>query len=264
MADENSIAGAGLGDAEPGVRQIGIDDLKYALTAGFADFNEKPSHLVLLVLIYPLVGLFMVRVTAGHDILPLVFPIISGFALIGPLAAVGLYELSRRRELGLDVAWKHVFDVLKSPSLGALLLLGLLQMAIYFVWLAAALAIYASLFGLEPPASYAGFAQQVLTTGSGWTLILVGSCVGFLFAVLVLTISVVSFPLLLDKNVGAATAIRTSINACLENPLTMAAWGLIVAVGLIVGSVPFLVGLAVVMPVLGHATWHLYRRVVTH
>src|SRR5262249_37451426 len=112
------------------------------------------------------------------------------------------------------------------------------------------------------PASISQFINDVLTTPAGWNLIIVGNVVGFLFAVLVLMISVVSFPLLLDRDVGAAVAMVTSVRAVLTNPVTMAVWGLIVAALLLLGSLPFFLGLTVVLPVLGHATWHLYRRVV--
>lgn len=106
------------------------------------------------------------------------------------------------------------------------------------------------------------FLSRVFTTRAGWTLIIVGNGVGFLFAAGVLTISIVSFPLLLDRDVGAVVAVLTSVRAVLRNPLTIAAWGLIVATLLVIGSLPLFVGLAVIMPVLGHSTWHLYRKLV--
>jgi uncharacterized membrane protein len=130
------------------------------------------------------------------------------------------------------------------------------------LWLAAAQAIYLVTLGPEPPASIGAFVRDVFTTRPGWALIVVGMGVGFLFAVLVLTISVVSFPLLLDRNVGLCAAVATSIRAVATNPGPMIAWGLIVAASLAIGSIPLLLGLIVVMPVLGHATWHLYRKVV--
>ena len=135
-------------------------------------------------------------------------------------------------------------------------------MVIFLAWLAIAQWIYQGLFGVLPPDSITQFVRAVITTPEGWKLIVIGNAVGFLFAVAVLMISVVSFPLLLDRDVGAAVAVMTSVRAVAANPLAMAVWGLIVAVALVIGSLPFFIGLAVVMPVLGHATWHLYRKAV--
>lgn len=246
----------------PAVRRIGVADLQDALARGLDDFGAYRTDVVLLCVIYPIAGLVLGRLAFGYDMLPLLFPLASGFALVGPFAAVGLYEMSRRREQGVDVAWRDAFGVLRSPSFGEIAVLGLLLMAIFLFWLAAAESIYDATIGPAPPVSIASFVRDVFTTGAGWALIGAGVGVGFLFAVLVLAISVVSFPLLLDRGVGLDTAIRTSIRAVLANPGPMALWGAIVAGGLVIGAIPFLLGLVIIMPVLGHATWHLYRKVV--
>jgi uncharacterized membrane protein len=135
-------------------------------------------------------------------------------------------------------------------------------MIVFVIWVAIAQALYQSLFGYGSPESVSQFLSDILNTPAGWTLITAGNGIGFLFAVFVLTISVVSFPLLLDRDVGVMVAMHTSVRTVLRNPLVMAAWGLFVAVALVIGSLPFFVGLSVVMPMLAHSTWHLYRRVV--
>jgi uncharacterized membrane protein len=244
------------------VRRIGTAELRQALSKGLADFAANRTDVIFLCVIYPLVGLVLGRLASGYGVLPLLFPLASGFALVGPFAAVGLNEMSRRRELGMQVSWIDAFGVLRSPSIGAIIGLGLLLIAMLVLWLVAAQVIYVITLGPEPPASIAAFFHDVFTTSQGWIMILVGMSVGFLFAVIALSISVVSFPLLLDRDVTMETAIRTSLRVVAANPVPIAIWGLIVAVGLAVGSVPLLLGLVIVMPVLGHATWHLYRCVV--
>jgi uncharacterized membrane protein len=248
--------------ALPAVRRITTADLEDALRKGIDDFAAYRTDVIFLCRIYPIAGLALLWLSAGYNMLPLVFPLASGFALIGPVAAVGLYEMSRRRERGASVTWMDAFGVIQSPAFGAIFVLGLVLLAIFLLWLYAANLIYQATLGPEAPVSAAAFVRDVFTTQAGLEMIVVGVGVGFLFAVLVLTISVVSFPLLLDRDVGLVTAVGTSIRAVAANPETMAIWGLIVAVGLVAGSIPAFLGLIVVVPVLGHATWHLYRKLV--
>ncbi|MGF1612103.1 MAG: DUF2189 domain-containing protein [Kiloniellales bacterium] len=249
-------------EALPAVRQISIAELRDVLRKGLDDFAACRTDVVFLCIIYPVAGIVLARFAFNYDMLPLLFPLASGFALIGPVAAVGLYEMSRRREQGLKATWVHAFGMIRSPSFGAILVLGLLLLAIFLLWLVSAQVIYLLTLGPEPPASFAAFERAVFTTAAGWTMIVVGIGVGFLFAVVVLAISVVSFPLLLDRDVGLRNAIATSVRSVMANPVPMAAWGVIVAGGLLLGSIPLFLGLIIVMPVLGHATWHLYRKVV--
>jgi uncharacterized membrane protein len=262
MAHSHILAGATPDQAAPAIRRIGVRDLIDALARGLDDFAAMPSHAVFLCIIYPVIGLALAALTLGLAVLPLLFPLAAGFALLGPFAAMGLYELSRRREAGVPVSAMDVFDVLYSPSIGAIVALGALLTIIFLIWIAVAHAIYVANFGYAPPESAARFLHDVLFTEAGHNLILVGNAVGFLFALTVLAISVVSFPLLLDRDVGAVMAVMTSVRAVLANPVPMALWGVIVAGLLFLGSLPLFLGLPVVLPVLGHATWHLYRKVV--
>ncbi len=246
--------------AYPGVRKIGSADLKDALAKGIEDFLTMPSSLVFLGLIYPIVGIGLF----ASSPLPLLFPLMSGFALVGPFAAIGLYEISRRRELGLDTSWAHAFGVARSHSIFSILSLGLLLLVIFAGWEFTAKSLYVALFGSTPPESFIQFIANILGTPQGWQLIGFGTAIGFVFAVVALSISVVSLPLLLDRDVDVPVAILTSVRAVLTNPFTMALWGLIVASILAIGFLLLFIGLAVAVPILGHSTWHLYRRVVDH
>ncbi|MFV2053025.1 DUF2189 domain-containing protein [Aliiroseovarius sp. YM-037] len=247
----------------PVVNTIGTEDLRIALRKGFDDFGAFRSDVLVICFLYPVVGMLLIWFAFDRALLPLLFPLMSGFALIGPVAAVGLYEMSRRREAGQDASWADAFGVLKSPSLGPIIMLGLYLLAILLVWLFLANLIYAATLGPEPPASIGVFLTEVLTTVAGWAMILLGFGVGFIFALAVLAISVVSFPLLIDRQVGLAVAVVTSTRVLSQNPRTICIWGMMVAAGLLIGSIPLLLGLIVIMPVLGHATWHLYRRAVS-
>jgi uncharacterized membrane protein len=244
------------------IRKIELSDLGEALRLGWEDFKAMPSHAVVVCVIYPVLGIALFRIVLGYSVLPLLFPLAAGFALLGPFAAIGLYELSRRRERGEEVSAWDAFHVLRAPSFGAMLELGTLLLILFGTWIAVADAIYIATFGNAPAASIPDFATRVLTTPEGWSLIIVGCGIGFLFAIVALCVSVVSFPLMLDRHATAIDAIRTSLRAVMKNPFAMAAWGVIVALLLVLGSLPFFVGLAVVLPVLGHATWHVYRKVV--
>jgi uncharacterized membrane protein len=246
----------------PRVRRIGIADLTDALAKGFSDFGAYRSDVIFISLIYPLAGLVLGQLLLGYEALPLLFPLVSGFALIGPFAAAGLYEASRRREMGHEVSWHDSFGVFQSPAFGSIAMLGIALVGVFLLWMLSAMVIYWLTFGMETPASFTGFVEDVFTTSRGWALIALGVGTGFCFAVFVLAISVVSFPLLLDRNVSVLTAVQTSVRAVRQNPVPMMLWGLIVAGSLALGALPALVGLIVVMPVLGHATWHLYRKVV--
>lgn len=262
MSGFHVVAGADDTFERPAIRRLTLSDLKAALRLGLDDFFEKPSHTVFLCLIYPVAGLVLSAWMTGANILTLLFPLMSGFALVGPVAAIGLYEISRRREAGLDTSWWHALDVRRSPALPSIIGVAVWLLAVFVAWLLTAQAIYGAHFGDTQPQGLGEMAQMMLASEAGRSVMLWGNLAGFGFAVLVLATSVVAFPLLLDRDAGALAALDTSLRVTLANPVPVAVWGLIVAGLLVIGTVPFFAGLAVVLPVLGHSTWHLYRRAV--
>lgn len=252
--------------APPAVRKIGLRDITEAIHAGIEDFSAKPTHLYFLGVIYPLMTLGAFLMVFNYDLLPLAFPVISGSLLIGPFLTIAMCEISRKREHGEDISHSNAGNFLRNPAAREILILGGVLLALFFFWLTTAATIYDMTLGdpwrIVAPSSAQDLMTQLFSTPRGWALIAIGNAVGLFFAVTALCISVVSFPLLLDRHVGIGTAIMTSVRAVQANPIILALWGFLVALVLLIGAIPFLVGLAVCVPVLGHATWHLYRRLV--
>jgi len=243
------------------VRALTLSDLNDALRQGFDDFKAKPSHMLMLGLAYPFAAALAAGAALDRDFLPLIFPIASGFALTGPFVAIVLYEISRRRELGQDFSWRETGSVFKAASSWAVALLGLALFVAFGFWLITAQTIFNATVGGAPTSSLFDFLREVLTTSHGWALIIFGNIAGFIFAAAVLAFNVVSFPMLLDRKVGAPAAMATSLRVTAASPFTIALWGLIIAGSMLVGFVT-VVGMAVVLPVIGHASWHVYRKAV--
>jgi uncharacterized membrane protein len=244
------------------LQRIEPADCFAALAEGFDDALEMPTYPAFLGLFYALAGVTLVSLSSFANALQLAFPLAAGFALIGPFVAVGLYEMSRRRELGLETSWRHSFAALRSPAFPSVLAHGLLLFAIFVAWIGAAQFVYVHIYSAKPPAAAISFLRDVVTTDRGWLLIVVGGAIGFCFAALALCLSVISFPLMLERDIGLVPAIGASLRLARENPAAVALWGAIIAVSLVVASIPLFLGLAVAMPTLGHATWRLYRRAV--
>jgi uncharacterized membrane protein len=244
------------------VRKIGVDDLRVALRLGLADFQEMRGDIVLGGLIYTMVGIAAVVMTSSGPLMPFFLPVVAGVGLFGPAAAIGFYELARRREQGEHGNWSHFFDFRKRPAAGDMGLVATLLLLIFFAWLLAAGTLYAIIFGWTAPDTLTQFVAMVFTTPRGWALIVSGLVVGAIFGWIVLAISVASLPMLVDCDVSAAQAVSTSWRAAHANKALMLRWGLTVAALLVLGSIPLFVGLAIVLPWLGYATWHLYTRLV--
>ncbi|SDG54064.1 DUF2189 domain-containing protein [Pelagibacterium luteolum] len=215
-----------------------------------------------LVLIYPAVGILLAVWSAGGDTFALLYPLAAGFALLGPVAAIGLYELSRRREAGLDDSPRHALGIARHPALGAIVALGIMLAVIFAAWIACAAALYGTFMGASRPEGVLELLTMTFTTPEGMALLFWGNLVGLGFALLVLATTAIAFPLLVDKGGSTGHAIATSLRAFKTNPVPMLAWGLIVAVIVFIASLPQFVGLALALPILGHATWHLYRKMV--
>lgn len=245
------------------IHTITDEDLRLSLRQGLDDFLTFRGDIIFAGVVYVLIGFAAVVMTMSAPLLPLFFPVVAGVGLLGPVAAVGFYELARRRELGESgLHWYNFLDVRKHPSVDDIGIVAGLLLAIFFLWLIAAAGLYALIFGWHLPQSIGDFVAMVFTTPRGWLLIASGGIVGAAFGWAVLALSVVSLPMLVDSRVSAGEAIRTSWRAANANRGEMVRWGVLVTLLLFLGSLPLFVGLAVVLPWLGYATWHLYTRLV--
>ncbi|MGR3290840.1 MAG: DUF2189 domain-containing protein [Paracoccaceae bacterium] len=262
MTDFHILSAGKSVDDHVEIRQIGVSDVFDALRQGYGDFILKPSHYIFVVMMFPVIGVVLFTWASGGNTFQLLFPLLTGFALIGPFAGLGLYEISRRLEMGADASWRNALGVFKSPAIPAILAVGALLVGIFLVWMVVAQGLYFWFYGGVHQNSINEFFLDVITSQRGWLLILVGNGIGFVFALTVLCTTVIAFPLLLDRDVGANSAIKASLRAVQVNPVPMLLWGIIVALGLFLGTLPGLAGLVFVLPVLGHSTWHIYRKVV--
>lgn len=248
--------------AAPEVRRIDGADLDWALAEGWRDFKAKRGDVLVIAVLYPLIALIAAAVTLNDRLAPLFFPLVSGLSIMGPAVAAGFYELARRREQGLDSSWGHFFDPMKGRSRTPLVMLTLGLAVLFVAWQVAAWVIYSATLGLKPPSGLAEFFGRLFTTPEGWAMVIVGNLVGFVFAALTLVLTVASFPMVVDRPVDAGQAVGASVRAVSRNPTTIARWGLRVAGLLALGCLPLFLGLPVILPVLGYATWHLYTRLI--
>ncbi|MFO1134367.1 MAG: DUF2189 domain-containing protein [Rhodoblastus sp.] len=262
MATFHVYAGGDHARALPHVREISVDDVSLALIEGWRDFLSMRSDLALVGIIYPAFGLALALWSSGFNVLYLAYPMMAGFALLGPVAAIGLYEISRRREAGGAVRARDALGVLRSPALPSIVTLGVILALIFVAWLASAQAIYVWLIGPRAPASLAQMFDDIRYSGHAWELFVIGNAVGFVFAAAVYCATVIAFPLLLDRDCGIVEAVRASCEAVLRNPVPMTVWAITIVMTLALGFLTLFVGMAVAMPVLGHATWRLYRALV--
>jgi uncharacterized membrane protein len=253
---------AAAAEPRPAVRRIGVGDIRWALAKGWQDYNAKRGDVVIVAVLYPLMGFVAAVAAMNANFVPLLLPLLAGLSILGPAVASGFYELARRRDEGLDDGWVHFFAPLFSRRVVGLAVMTAALLVLFLAWLWVAWAIYVETLGALRPTDAADFLAKLLRTSQGWDLILIGNLAGLAFAAVVLVVSFVAFPMLVDRPVDPLTAVGTSLRAFAQNPITVLIWGLTVAVLLVVGALAAFIGLAVVLPVVGYATWHLYTRVV--
>lgn len=246
----------------PEVRAISIADLKDALNKGWTDFSNAPLYGLFFGAVYAAGGLALIAAVTLWDMHWLAYPLIIGFALIGPFVATGLYEVSRRRERGQSLNWSDVLGVVWDQHRRELGWMAFVTLFIFWIWLYQARTLFVVFFGSKGFATFDGFVDAVFMTTNGLMFLVVGHIVGAVIAMVLFTLTVVSFPLLLERDYDFVTAMITSIRAVAASPFVMCSWGLFVVVSVMLAAIPGFLGLLVVLPVLGHATWHIYRRVV--
>lgn len=239
------------------IRDLEMGDLRAALAAGWADFRAFPAFGLFFAAIYVAAGLLLYQVLVTRGAAAWLVPAAAGFPLLGPFVAVGLYEVSRCREAGLPVRWGAVLGALRGHGDEQLLSMGVIVFVGFGFWLMIAHAIFA-VFMAESGAGAETLA--VFFTGPGLMMLMVGSVVGGLLALAFYAVTVLSLPMLLDRPVDFPSAIIASVGAVRANPAVFVVWAVVIAVSLFAALVPLFLGLFVVLPVLGHATWHLYRR----
>ncbi|MFY0594943.1 MAG: DUF2189 domain-containing protein [Cognatishimia sp.] len=250
--------------AEPKIQTININDVHAALSLGWQDVLRFRSDVLALVVIYPMIGFALTFLAFEQALLPMLFPMAAGFALLGPVASIGMYEISRQQEESGTASWGSALSALRGRVIGPVMILGLFMLGWFMLWMAAAFAIYSITLGPAMPTGTFAFLSDVFTTSAGWMMIILGMGVGAFFAIIVLFVSAIGFPMLIDRPVGLPIAVATSIKAVRQNMRPMLAWGLIVSALLALATIPVFLGLILVLPWLGHATWHLYRMVISY
>lgn len=250
-----------VGADDPRVRALGVDDISAALADGLRDFRAAPAFGLLVGAIYAIGGNVMVAIFASFDMLWLAYPMAAGFALVAPFVATGIYETSRRLARGESTSVFTLIGAVPAHARREIAYMALVTAFGLIVWIYAAGFVYALFFGLRP-IDYTGIVDAAVSTPRGVAFLMAGNGIGAVMATVIFSISVVSYPLLLDRDRDFVTAMITSIRVVLAAPMVLLGWGIFVATLLVIAMVPMFLGLVIVLPWLGHASWHLYRRAV--
>lgn len=246
----------------PEVRALTVADIRQSLAEGAADFARSPGIGLAIALVFVVIGLAITTSLLVLHAPWLIYPFAIGFPLVGPFAAVGFYEVSRQMEAGHQPTLGEVLNVIWAQRRREVSWMAFVMLFMFWVWMYQIRLLMALMLGRMSYATLDRFADLVLTTNQGWIFLGIGHIEGAALALVLYSITVISIPMLLDREIDFVTAMLTSIRAVLASPLVMLGWGLVVTVAVLAACVPFFLGLLVVLPVLGHATWHLYRRAV--
>jgi len=247
---------------DPVVRAVTVPEIVDSLAKGLRDFQSAPLYGLVLGAVYAVGGNIIVLCAFALGVSYLAYPLAAGFALIGPFIAVGLYEVSRRRENGEPLSWGVVLSTIWAQGRRELGWMAFVTVFIFVVWMYQVRLLIALMLGLKSFTSLQEFLTLVTTTPEGWIFLIIGHVTGAVLSLVLYSLTVVSFPLLLDRDVDCVTAMITSVRAVVASPGPMIGWAVVVVVLMVVACLPAFLGLLVVLPVLGHATWHLYRRIV--
>lgn len=246
----------------PPVEALSVADIKQCMAQGWADFRKAPGFGLFFGGIYMLGGLLIVQSLFVWDMSWMIYPVAIGFPLIGPFAAVGLYEVSRRLQSGEPLAWNQILSVMRFQSGREMSWMAFVVLFIFWMWMYQVRLLVALFLGRLSFTSLDRFIEIVTTTGEGLAFLMVGHVVGAVLSLVLFSVTVCSIPMLLDRNVDFVTAMITSVKVVLASPVVMLGWGVMVTLALIAAMVPAFLGLLVVLPVLGHTTWHIYKRAV--
>jgi uncharacterized membrane protein len=259
---EVAQSGSGAPPAFPVVRAATFEDVRAALSQGWQDFASAPAYGLFFGGIYALGGLLVVSTVAFMGMSYLAYPLAAGFVLIGPFVAAGLYEVSRRLEKNEPLDWRGVIGVVFAQGGREFAWMAFVSIFAFIVWMYQVRLLLALFLGFQSFASFGAFMHVLVTTGDGLAFLALGHIVGAVMASLVFSLTAISFPLLLDRDVDFITAMIVSVQAVIKSPVVMLGWAFAIVVIIALASAPFFLGLFVALPVLGHATWRLYRRIV--
>ena len=246
----------------PEVKALSFSDIFACFQQGISDFRHAPFFGLFFGGIFAFGGLLIIQSMYVWEKGWMIYPLVIGFPLIGPFAAVGLYEVSRRRSEDLPLRWNEILRVVSLQTSREIPWMAFVMLFIFWVWIYQVRLLLALFLGRMSFTSFGSFFEIITTTPQGLTFIIVGHVVGACFALFMFSVTVISIPLLLDRDVDFITAMITSIKTVVASPVVMLSWGVFVTLAVMFSFLPLFLGLLIVLPVLGHTTWHLYKRAV--